>query len=207
MKSVLTLLAATALTASASTLSIGKGLGAGVAVQRADGSYLGPGSFQIVAGTFLVDPPPAVTIGSLMSGFSEFGRALTDVDVDAKGLIALSTGITAFPANAASLNLRPVYLLIGNAAVFENSTEIAVIKALNPSQGTWTFPNNVQALDLANAPMTGAASFQPAGTGGKLDNLSGPDAVILAPVVPEPGAGILLLAAIGVTSRRRTRRA
>lgn len=113
--------------AHSATIAIGAGFGptSGVMAQLISGPLLSGGGYYIGVGVFDVTPVikgPA-DLQFAVNAFTEFGSATSSTTGATKGKIAAS--ITAIPANPAIFNSNEMYLLIGNGATKEVSTQFS----------------------------------------------------------------------------------
>lgn len=188
----------------AASITVGKGFGSGVNVISHD--YSPVTNFSFAIGTFAVEPKPHDGFDTLLHNFKEFGRTNTPLLNGADTIIAVSSPFTAAPVNAIDFNGKPIYILVGDGGLV-NSTQYALIKALNPAAGKWVFPANVAVADAGDAPMNSAADFT-AIIGTRIDNATGVDSLRFAylddpPDVPEPSATFLAIGACSIGLRRR----
>ena len=188
----------------AASITVGKGFGSGVNVLSHDYSPIS--NFAFAIGTFAVEPDPHDSFATLMDNFKEFARTSTPLVNGADTIIAVSSPFTAAPVSAFDFNGKPIYILVGNGGLV-NSTQYALIKALNPTAGKWVFPANVAVADAGDAPMNSAANFT-AIIGTRIDNAAGVDSLRFAylddpPDVPEPSSMFLVIGACAIGLRRR----
>ena len=196
-KYILALFIATLGLGQAASITVGKGFGQGVNVLPTVGSDAIT-TFSFAIGTFAAEPAANASFADLVASFKEFGRTSTPLVNVGNTIIAVSSPFTAAPANAIDFNGKPIYILVGTDGLV-NSTQYAVVKALNPAAGKWLFPANVAIADAGDAPMNSAANFQ-AVIGTRIDNASGVDSLRL---IPEPTSMVLLLGSLALGLRRR----
>jgi hypothetical protein len=196
-KYILALFIATLGLGQAASITVGKGFGQGVNVLPTVGSDAIT-TFSFAIGTFAAEPAANASFADLVASFKEFGRTSTPLVNVGNTIIAVSSPFTAAPANAIDFNGKPIYILVGTDGLV-NSTQYAVVKALNPAAGKWLFPANVAIADAGDAPMNSAVNFQ-AVIGTRIDNASGVDSLRL---IPEPTSMVLLLGSLALGLRRR----
>ncbi len=206
-KTLLTLIGTVALiaNASASTVSLSKGLNPGFNVQSDAGILLS--NFTILVGSFDVNPvaPTAIVLQALLQteAFNQFGQATAP----ATGLITASLTKNDFSTGPAAteFNGRNIYAVVMNAATAALSTEFGLMTLDSTSTaGTWVFPADVtSALVTTNAP-TGLLTNFATVVGTEIDNATGPESLRLA-AIPEPSSiGLLsVLLGLGIARRRR----
>jgi hypothetical protein len=198
-KYILALFIATLGLGQAASITVGKGFGQGVNVLPTVGSDAIT-TFSFAIGTFAAEPAANASFADLVASFKEFGRTSTPLVNVGNTIIAVSSPFTAAPANAIDFNGKPIYILVGTDGLV-NSTQYAVVKALNPAAGKWLFPANVAIADAGDAPMNSAANFQ-AVIGTRIDNVSGIDSLRLVGI-PEPTSMVLLVGSLALGLRRR----
>ena len=204
-KTILTLAGVLALVAnaSASTVSLSKGLNPGFNVQSSEGILLS--SFTILVGSFDVNPvaPTATDLQSLLQtqAFNQFGQATAP----ASGLITASLTKNDFSTGpaASEFNGRNIYAVVMNAATAALSTQFGLMTLdATSTVGTWVFPADVtSALVTTNAP-TGLLTNFATVVGTEINNAAGADTLQLV-AVPEPTSMVLLVGSLALGLRRR----
>jgi hypothetical protein len=187
-------------TAAAATLVVNQGFPPdtnGMTVQTAGGTSLSGGGYYIAAGSFASVPvldPGGYNLFSLVDSMVIFGTVISDTSGSSQGAIRIvqSSGSGGNPA----LNNQVVWLVIGNGATRETSTEFAIIDL-----GV-LFPSDITSPATTVKVASGVGTVNTV-VGSEIDSPAGTrDIIVLA--VPEPASGLLgLLGGLGLLRRRR----
>lgn len=181
------------------TVQTGIGFNVGVNLMNSYDSTLIQSGYQFAIGTFVTEPEADTSFAQLISDFREFTRATVAPSIEGGKITAPGTGAIAVSIPAAiapTFNAKIAYIIVGNGATLEMSTQYGVLKGTVP----WLFP----------ADTTGAASFNviasnadaiTAVIGTEIDNATGADSMRLG-ILPEPSTVLLVITSLVFALRR-----
>lgn len=200
------LLLAFALTACASavTLNVGTGFGAGVGIiaQTSNGTDLTAGGYYIGLGTFAAAPETGTQqqLITAVGGFQELASTTSPTAAGGtQGKIAGS-----FVSINTDFNSKPIYFLIGNGATKAASTEFAIF-TMSPATNFPAAMGGSGATAITVGNITQINTF--AGAGTEIDSPTGTsDRLQLASITPVPETSTSLLGALGALALLRRRR-